>query len=209
MKRKQERRILRQLEYYQNSSTYSSHSSNAILYTSPCKIPLESQYKLSSYILDKYIYIDQNPSISNIKMLPEQTHTLQILQNNHIHSLMCTDSLNTKNIFHTVLKPCYAQKLNNNHQISDMNDQLNSNKIDVATQWSLQILKSECNEMDIIKSDASLTCQNDQENATILTELSQSIKTIASNNSTTNKPLISKVHSIVNNTSLKNDCTYL
>lgn len=118
---------------------------------------------------------------------------------------MSTDSLNTKNISHKIDNNNNIEEINVN-QISGMGDQLNLNKIDVSTQWSLQILKSKSNEMNIIESDLSLKCQNDQENSTILTELSQSIKTNASNNSTINKPLISNVQSIVNNSSLTNDC---
>jgi hypothetical protein len=167
---------------------------------STIKIPSEDQYQqsikkklsssipLSSYILDKFVYIDEKESISNIQMLPLQAHTLQILQNNHIqHSFMSIDSLNTKNILRTTSKPCYLQKINHS-QISGMGDQLNINKIDVATQWSLQILTPKCIEMDVSKSDSSSKCQD---NPTILTELSQSITT---------------TQSIVNNSSLINDC---
>jgi hypothetical protein len=238
MKHKQERRILRQLQYYQkyfnhhNSLSYPSYSSNAILYTSTCrprqtyhcswqhqstiKIPSEDQYQqsiktklsssipLSFHILDKFVYIDEKQPISSIQMLPQQAHTLQILQNNHIHSFMSIDSLNTKNILCTTLKPCCLQKLNHN-QIFGIRDQLNLNKIDVSTQWSLQTLTPKCIEMDVSRSNSSLKCQDDQENATILTELSQSITTIATNNSIVRIPLKSQTQSVMNNSLLIND----
>jgi len=137
-------------------------------------------------------------------MLPQQAHTLQILQNNHMHSFMSIDSLNSKNILRTALKPCCLQKINHN-QISGINDQLNLNKIDVATQWSLQTLTPKCIEMDVSRSHSSLKCQDDQENATILTELSQSITTIATNNSIVHIPLKSQTQSVVNNSLLIND----
>lgn len=153
IKRKQERRILRQLQYHQIQSTKN----------------LPSLISLSSYIHDQFIYIDQNESISNIQMLPQQTHTLQILQNSHIPtSFMSIDSLNTK------LKPCRLQKINH--------DQINFNKIDVATQWSLQILTP--------KSISSSTDDTTQTNSTILTKLTQSRTTIATNNSAVHTPLI-------------------
>jgi hypothetical protein len=95
----------------------------------------------SSYILDQFICIDQNEPISNIQMLPQQAHSLQI------------------------------------------HDQINFNKIDVATQWSLQILTP--------------TSSTD-----ILTELSQSKTTITTNNSAVHTPLISKVHSFMDTSSI-------
>jgi len=90
----------------------------------------------SSYILDQFICIDQNEPISNIQMLPQQAHSLQI------------------------------------------HDQINFNKIDVATQWSLQILTP--------------TSSTD-----ILTELSQSKTTVATNNSA-----VQKVHSFMDTSSI-------
>jgi hypothetical protein len=247
MKSRQERQILRQLQYYQkyfnhhNSSSYPSYRSNARLHTSThesniqakqtyhcsrphqstIKIPLEDQYQqsikrklsssipLSSYALDKFIYIDQQEPISNIQMLPQQAQTLQILQNNYIHSLMSSDSLNTKDMIRHALKSGCLEKLNH-QQISGMGDHLNLNKIDVATQWSLQILTPKCIEMNESQSDSSSKYHDDQNNlklhgtptnSTILTELNRSTTTIATNNSAVNISLISKTQSVVNHSS--------
>src|SRR5204863_61926 len=134
-------------------------------YQQSIKKKLSSSIPLSFNILDKLISIDKNEPISNIQMLPQEAHTLQILQNSHIHSFMSIDYLN-------------------HNQISGMGDQVNLNKTDVATQWSLQILTPKCNES---KSDSSVKHQDDQENSstnsTILTELNQSITTLTTNNS--------------------------
>jgi hypothetical protein len=183
-------------------------------YQQSIKNKLSSSIPLSSYIFDKFVYIDQKESISSIQILPQQAHTLQILQNNHIHhSFMSIDSLNTKNILRTALKSSYLQKINHN-QTSGIGDQLNLNKIDVATQWSLQMLTPESIEINVSKSDSSSKCQDNQANSNlhitrtnsnILTELSQSITTIATNNSTVNIPLISKIPSVGNHSSLIND----
>jgi hypothetical protein len=250
-KHKPECRVLRQLQYHQkysthhNPSTYPSYTSNAILYTSPCKsntrsrhiyhhsqqrqstikIPSEDQYQqsikktltstisLSSYIFDKLIYIDQNEPISTIQILPQQAHTLQILQNNPLHSFMSMDSLNTKEIFLTPMTPSHLQKANHN-QISGMGDQLSLNKIDVATQWSLQISPPEYIEMDVPKSDSSSNIQDEEhasklhitrQNSTILTELTPSISTISADNLTINKPLIPKPQLFMDNSSSINN----
>jgi hypothetical protein len=127
-------------------------------------------------------------------MLPQQAQTLQILQNNHIHTFMSSDSLNTKEIFPIPLIPTH-----NHDQTSGMSDQFNLNKTDVATQWSLQILPQNQNEQDQSKLHITRT------NSTILTELSQSITTIATNNSIMNIPPISKTQSFVNTSSSIND----
>ncbi|CAF0765438.1 unnamed protein product [Adineta steineri] len=59
------------------------------------KIRSSSSIPLSSYIiLDKFIYIDKNDSNLNIQILPQQAHTLQILQTNYIHSFLSLNSLN-------------------------------------------------------------------------------------------------------------------
>ena len=219
MKRRQERRILRQLQYYQNYfhhpnlSSYPSSSSNAILHTSTygsdirpkqtyhCSRQhqsannLPSSISLSSHIFDQLIHIDQNQSLSNTQMLPGQVHTLQILQNSRLHSLMSVDSLNTKNILHKILKPCQLQKANPT-QTSDMNGQLNLNKTDVATQWSLQIITPKSNSSSTAQEQPKLNIP--QTNSTILTKLSQSRTTIATNNSAVNISLTSKVQSFVN-----------
>ncbi|CAF0938254.1 unnamed protein product [Rotaria sp. Silwood1] len=252
MKRKEDRRILHQLQYHKkyfnhhNPSSYPSYSSNAILYTSTCrsnkrprqiyhcsqqnqstkKIPSKNLYQqsiknklsssipLSPYILDNFIYIDQEEPISNIQILPQQAHTFELLQNNHIHNIMSMDSLTTKDIFIPSLTPCYLQKLNHN-QTSGMGDQLNINKIDVATQWSLQILSSsKCNTIDKSKSELLSKSHDEQENSklhitrtnsNVLTELSQSITTIDTNNSTNKIPSLMKTQSFVNNSLLIND----
>jgi hypothetical protein len=214
MKRKQERRILRQLQYDKNhfnhSSSYPSYSSNAILYGStirprqtyncsrqyPSTKTIPSLKSLSSYILDQFIYINQNEPESNIRMLPQQPHSLQILQNSHISSFMSIDSLNTKDILCTAWKPYRLQK-------SDIDDQMNFNKIDVATQWSLQILtpKSVSTSTDYQEhSKSNLTPTN----STILTELSQSRTTIATNNSAVHTP----IQSFMDTSSLKHDRMY-
>jgi hypothetical protein len=141
-------------------------------------------------------------------MLPQQAQTLQILQNNHIHTFMSSDSLNTKEIFPIPLIPTHLQRINHN-QTSGKGDQLNLNKTDVATQWSLQILTPMC-----IEIDPSSQNQNEQDqskfhltrtHSTILTQLSQSITTIATNNSTMNIPPLSKTQSFVNTSSSIND----
>ncbi|CAF0776372.1 unnamed protein product [Adineta steineri] len=59
------------------------------------KIRSSSSIPLSSYIiLDKFIYINKNDSNLNLQLLPQQVHTLQILQNNYIHSFLSLNSLN-------------------------------------------------------------------------------------------------------------------
>jgi hypothetical protein len=254
-KHKPECRILRQLQYHQkysthhNPSTYPSYTSNAILYTSPCKsntrsrhiyhhsqqrqstikIPSEDQYQqsinknlsslsipLSSYVLDKLVYINQKEPISTIQMLPQQAHTLQILQNKHMQSFMSMDSLHMKDVSFIPSTQCHLHKTNRN-QISGMGDQLNLDKVDVATQWSLQLMTSECHrsksentiiEMDTSKPDPSLKEEEKSElhvTHTILTELSQSITTIATSNSTVNIPVLSPTQSLVENLSPMND----
>ncbi|CAF4133109.1 unnamed protein product, partial [Rotaria sordida] len=248
MKHKKERRILHQSQYHHNPSNYPSYSSNAMLYTSTCRLNkrskqiyhcskknqstrkissenlyqqsiknnLSSSIPLSSYILDNIIYINQKEPISNIQILPQQAHTLQLLQNNHIHNKMSIDSLTTKDIFIPSLKSYYLQKLNHN-QLSGMGDQLNLNKIDVSTQWSLQISSSsssssKCNTIDISKSDLLSKSYDEHENSklyitptnsTILTELSPSITTINTNKISS---LVNKTQSFLNNnSSLIND----
>ncbi|CAF4551640.1 unnamed protein product, partial [Rotaria magnacalcarata] len=71
-----------------------------------------------------------------------------------------------------------------------MGDQLNLNKTDVATQWSLQMLSSL--KRNPSKSDRPSIIHDEQEhskvnlsskNSTTLTELSQSVTTIATNHS--------------------------
>ncbi|CAF2467940.1 unnamed protein product [Rotaria sp. Silwood2] len=196
----------------QNQSTRKIPSEN--LYQQSIRNKLSSSIPLSPYILDNLIYIDQKEPISNIQIVPQQAHTLELLQNNHIHNIMSMDSLATKDIFIPTITPYYLQKLNHD-QTSGMGDQLNLNKIDVATQWSLQILSSsKCNTKDISKSDLLSKSHDEQENSklhktstnsTILTELSQSITTIETNNSTTKIPSLVKTRSFMNNSLLIND----
>ncbi|CAF3287470.1 unnamed protein product [Rotaria socialis] len=222
---------------HHNPSRYPSYSSNAIFYTSACRsnkqarqvyhcsqqhqsrinIHSENPYqqsiktKLSPYILDNHVYIDKKESISNIKILPQQAHNFQILQKNRINGVTSTDSLTTKDIFIPLLTQRYVQKLNHD-QTSGMGDQLNLNKIDVATQWSLQMLSSL--KRNPSKSDRSSKIHDEQEhsklnlsskNSTTLTELSQSVATIATNHSVDKIPSIVKTGSFVNNSSLTTD----
>lgn len=227
-----------------NPSSYPSYSSNAMLYTSRCrskrrprqiyhyslqhqstkKVPSKNPYKqsikknLSSSIplvpsiLDKFISIDEKESISTMQILPQHAHTLQILQKQPLNNIVSMDSFNNKDMFIPPVTPCYLKKYD---QTLAMGDQGNLNKIDVATQWSLQILPSKCNSKDLSKFDASLKCHVDQKNstlditprnATILTELSQSVTSLATNDSIAEVPSVLKKRPLLNNTSLINDC---
>ena len=139
--------------------SYPSLSSNAIIYTSACEphrrfsridhcsrpecqltrnLPshdqappsvrkeLSSATPLPSYMLDKMICIHRNEPIPTMAMLPQHAQTLQILQTNHLRSLMSIDSLNTR------------EKEFNPVKRSNPNPPSKVEKMDVATQWSLQ-----------------------------------------------------------------------
>ena len=193
---------------------------------STARIPSQSPYQqsiktelslpkpLSSHILDNLVYIDQKESISGIQILPQQVHTLQILQNNRTHPVISSDSLATKDMFIRSFTPCYLQNITR-EQTSGMGDQLNLNKVDVATQWSLQILTSKYIDIDLFKPDSFSTTHNKQAdfrlhltqtNSTILTELSQSMTTIATNSVKRKIPSVSETRSFVDKSPLENDC---
>lgn len=139
---------------------------------SKVNIPSENQYQqsikfnLSPYILDKLIYVDHKRPMPNIQILPQQAHTLEILQN--------TD-------------------------MSGIGDQLISNKIDVATQWSLQMVSSSnsknVDEKQILKSTHSV----------ILTELSPSITTIETEKSIKEISSMTKIQQFEKKSSLTNN----
>ncbi|UJR30788.1 hypothetical protein I4U23_018308 [Adineta vaga] len=205
MKYQQKHRIYRHLQQQQqNLISYPSYSTNAIVYATPCKSNqqlrhiyhcsrqhqsttrtysydqyqpsikqnLTSSISLSSYILDQLVSIDQNePILKNIQILPKQAYKLQILQNNPIYSFISGDSLNTK-------------------AKSDVNDRIQSNKIDVATQWSLQSLSSSsllCNDNKAIEfnhqDEEALNLHVTHTNSNILTELTTSNTVVVENDS--------------------------
>lgn len=144
--------------HHHHLCSYPSLSSNAILYTSAresnqrfsgndhCSRPechravkekLSSSMPLPSYILDKLIYIHRNEPVSNMKLLPQQAQTLQILQANPIRSLMSIDSLNMKE---KEVNPIIFNRTKRSHPnwSSDIAGPCHLKSVDVATQWSLQ-----------------------------------------------------------------------
>ncbi|CAF1659697.1 unnamed protein product, partial [Adineta ricciae] len=219
LRHKQKRRILHRLQQ-QNLISYPSYSTNAILYKTPYKSNqqprhvyhcsqrhqsttrtysydqyqqsikpnLTSSMSLSSYILDQLISIDYNEPIrKNLQVVPKQAHTLQILQTNPICSFMSGDYPNRK-------------------PIADLDDRYQSNKIDVATQWSVQVLtptlpsdKQQLVNFNYENEGKNFNLHLTRTNSNILTELTPSIATVPTHHSSSSTATVKNDSIIPNN----------
>jgi hypothetical protein len=109
------------------------------------KDTLSSSMPLSITMLDKLIYTHEDGPISTLKILPQQAHTLHLVQSNHVDSLMSIDSL-IDDYRYSCTNVSIPIEENNRNELVDRHDTCHpSNRIDLATQWSLQLSTSKYN----------------------------------------------------------------